>query len=111
MQHVREQLPPDDQVELTEFERRGSSFVRGHREGLEAGREQGLEEGREKGLEKGLEAGLQALRAALRSVLEVRGLSVDEQTQVRIAECSDMDTLRELIARAATITSITDLMD
>src|SRR5690606_2634383 len=45
MQHVREQLPPDDQFELTEFERRGSSFVRGHREGLEEGREEGLDAG------------------------------------------------------------------
>jgi hypothetical protein len=89
MQQVREQLPADDQVELTEFERRGSTFTRAHREGLEQG--------------------LQGLRAALRTVLEVRGLSVDEQTQERIAACADIEELRVLIARAATITSIADL--
>ena len=47
--------------------------------------------------------------AALRTVLEVRGLVVDEQTQARISACSHADELRELIARAATVTSAEQL--
>jgi hypothetical protein len=41
----------------------------------------------------------------LRTVLEVRGLAVDDQTQARIEACSNTAALRELVARAATITS------
>jgi hypothetical protein len=89
MQQVREQLPPDDREELSEWERRGSMFTRGHAEGLE----------------QGLEQGLTGLRAALRTVLEVRGLPIDDRTQTQIAACSDIDSLRELIGRAATITA------
>jgi hypothetical protein len=102
MQQVREQLPPEEQIELSEFERRGSTYVRAHREGYK----EGLDDGLEQGLEEGLQRGLQA---ALRTVLEVRGLIVDEQTQQRIAACSQPEALRELIARAATVTSAAEL--
>ena len=118
MQQVREQLPPDDQEELSEWERRGSMFTRGHAEGfgegLERGRAQGLQQGLERGLEQGLEQGLErgleqglveGLRAALRTVLQTRGLHVDDHAREQIAACSDVDELRELVARAATITT------
>jgi hypothetical protein len=106
MQQVREQLPPEGQIELTDFERRGSTYVRAHREGLREGLEQGREQGREQGLEQGLARGLQA---ALLTVLEVRGLALDDRMQERIAACSDIDQLRELIARAKTITTSEEL--
>ena len=94
MQQVREQLPPEEQWELTDFERRGSTYFRAHREGFKEGLEQGLEKG---------------LQAALRTVLEVRGLALDDHLQERIAACSDVVQLRELIARAATITTSEEL--
>ncbi|HVI02932.1 MAG TPA: hypothetical protein VM869_29740, partial [Enhygromyxa sp.] len=113
MQQVREQLPPEEQYELSDFERRGSSFTRGHREGykegleqgIERGLEQGLERGLEQGIERGREQGLHGLRTALRTVLEVRGLVIEERTLQQIAACSDIGELRELIARAAVISS------
>lgn len=93
MQQVRDQLPEDEQIELTDFERRGSTYARAHREGFR----------------EGLEQGLQGLRAALRTVLEARELAIDEPIQQRIAACSSADELRELIVRAATITSTAEL--
>ena len=97
MQQVREQLPPDEQIELSEFERRGSTYTRAHREG------------REQGLEQGLEQAVARTRAALLGVLEARELAVDEQTCERITACSDLDQLLDLLVRAATITSATEL--
>jgi hypothetical protein len=49
------------------------------------------------------------MRAALRTVLAVRGLPIDDQTQERIAACSDIEELRERIGRAATISSTAEL--
>jgi hypothetical protein len=97
MQQVREQLPPDEREELSEWERRGSMFTRGRAEGLQ----EGLEQGRVEGLE--------ALRAALRTVLAVRGLNIDDQAQQQIAACTDIDELRRWIDRAATIATTAEL--
>src|SRR5690606_33628689 len=93
MQQVREQLKTFDSKALSAYERRGGSFNLGLEEGLEQGREQGLEQG------------LANLRTALLDVLEARGLSVDEPARERIAACSDFAELRDLIVRAATISS------
>jgi predicted ABC-type transport system involved in lysophospholipase L1 biosynthesis ATPase subunit len=62
-----------------------------------------------RGRTEGREEGLAGMRAALRTVLEVRGLAIDEPIQVRIAACSDIEQLRVLIARAATTTRSADL--
>ncbi|MFO7562145.1 MAG: hypothetical protein R6X02_05850 [Enhygromyxa sp.] len=110
MQRVRTQLPPNEQEELSAWERRGSTFTRGLAEGRERGREEGLEEGREEGREEGLEEGLARLRAALQAVLAARELPVDEQTSEWIATCSDLDALRDAIVRAATITATDELL-
>lgn len=110
MQPVREQLPQDELVELTEYERRGSTYTRAHREGFQEGLEHGIEKGREQDLEQGREQGLErGLQAALHTVLEVRGLAVDDQLLARIAACCDPNELRELIARAATISTSDEL--
>ena len=94
MQQVRERLPPKDRETLSDFERRGGSF------------NLGLEEGREEGREEGLES----LRTALLRVLETRGLPVDEDIRERISACSDFAELRELIVRAATISTADQLL-
>ncbi|HVI01601.1 MAG TPA: hypothetical protein VM869_22955 [Enhygromyxa sp.] len=91
MQQVRAQLPPDEQIELSEFERRGSTYTRAHREGFAEGLEQGLDQGLERG------------RAAVLGILAARELAIDEHTRERIAACSDLDQLSELLIRAATI--------
>jgi hypothetical protein len=113
MQQVREQLPPDDEGELSELERRGSAFTRGHREGfeegVERGLEQGLERGLEQGLEQGIEQGLEALRTALCNILTARGLPIHGPTLACIAACSTIDELAPLLERAATITSAEEL--
>jgi hypothetical protein len=93
MQQVREQLPAKDLEPLSEWERQGASFLRGRDEGLEQGRAEAL-------------AGM---RTTLRTVVEVRGMTIDDQTQSRIAGCDDIDALRNWIARAATVTSACEL--
>jgi hypothetical protein len=89
MQQVRERLPPDDREELSEWERQGSLFTRGHAEGLEQG--------------------LERMRTALLDILDVRGVALDEHTLARIAACTDLDELPALIVRAATISSAVEL--
>ncbi|MFO7567372.1 MAG: hypothetical protein R6X02_32310 [Enhygromyxa sp.] len=95
MDQVREQLPPQQRVVLSDLERRGSSF------------NLGLEEGREEGREEGLAS----LRTALLQVLEARGLEIDEAAHERIAACSELAQLRELIVRAAIVSSVDELLD
>ncbi|MFO7566272.1 MAG: hypothetical protein R6X02_26755 [Enhygromyxa sp.] len=90
MQQVRAQLPANEQEELSQWERRGSSFTRGRAEGLAEG--------------------LERMRAALRAVLETRGLSVDDQVQRWIADCSDLDALRDAIVRATTVSCADELL-
>ncbi len=43
---------------------------------------------------------------ALRTVLAARGLSLDETTRARIAQCSDATVLKRWIAQAATATTL-----
>lgn len=101
MQRARIELPPDDNEELSEWELRGSRYNRG----LRTGREQGLEEGLEQGLEQGREQALEHMRTALRTVLEARGFSVDPPTHEWIANCTDLEALRDALVRAATTDS------
>jgi hypothetical protein len=86
MEQVREQLPPTQREQLSDWERRGAPFVMGHEEGLEQG-----------------------LRAAVRTVLDTRGLRLDQSDDARIDACADPTELRELIARATTIATGTEL--
>lgn len=68
---------------LSEFERRGSSFVRGRREGLDLGR-------------------LEALRQTLLAVADARGLALSREDRARVDALKHAPTLRAWIARAAT---------
>jgi hypothetical protein len=86
MQQVRTQLPPQEQEELSKWERRGSGFTRGVAEGLTR------------------------LRSSLLALLEARGLPIDDQTRHWITTCSDLDTLGDAIVRAATITTTDELL-
>ena len=89
MQQVREQLPSDEQIELSEFERKGSTYTRAHREGVQEG--------------------LERMRAAVLAILERRELAIDAQTAQCIAACSDLDQLSDLLVRAATISTTDEL--
>jgi hypothetical protein len=105
-----------------ESERKGHSFARGRREGLEEGleegraegleegraegleegRAEGLEEGRAEGLEEGRAEGLEEGRADARrellrrvivDVLELRGVEVPPAARDRIQSCESLDLL------------------
>lgn len=65
--------------------------------------------GRKEGLEQGLAEGLEGMRAALRTILQVRGLVVDDRIRAQITACSDIDELRRLIDQAATIATAVEL--
>jgi hypothetical protein len=122
MQQVREQLPLEDREQLSAWERRGSTFQRGLREGRAEGRVEGRAEGRVEGRAEGrvegraegrvegrVEGGAAALHMALQDVLTARGLLLDAPTQARIAAVTDPDELRRLITRAATLTVVAEL--
>ena len=95
MNEIRTRLTPIDEDQLTEWERQGSSFVRGRREGRQEGRQEGLEH----------------LRAALRSVLRVRGFELDAQTLARIEACGSAERLCDAITAAATIHELGELTE
>lgn len=117
MQQVREQLPPQDEAELSEIERRGSAFTRGRREGIEQGFHlgleqgigQGLEQGLERGLEQGIERGIEQMQTTLRNILAARGLATPPQILARIAACESIDELSSMLVRATTIDSADQL--
>jgi hypothetical protein len=84
MVRVREQLPEEEREQLSEWEREGSSFVIGREEGL---------------------------RFALGTVLEARGLALNPTQQARLDTFTVVSRLRDLIARASTVTSASELFD
>lgn len=91
MQQAREQLPTEDQYELTERERRSAFYMNG----LRAGREEGREE---------------ALQAAILAVLAARGFEINPETRNMILGCQQLEQLEALVARASTITALTELV-
>lgn len=107
MQQVRERLPPEDLEPLSAFERRGSSFQRGLREG----RAEGRVEGRMEGWAEARAEVLASMQAAVQGVLAARNLLVSEGTQARITAVTDIDRLCTLITRAATIADSSSLFD
>lgn len=111
MQQVRERLPPEDLEPLSAFERRGSSFQRGLREGRAEGRAEGRVEGRMEGWAEARAAALESMQATLRDVLAARNLLIHEHTQARITAVTDLEQLRALIARAATTADSSSLFD
>ncbi|HVH98960.1 MAG TPA: hypothetical protein VM869_09625 [Enhygromyxa sp.] len=66
---------------FTESERKGGSFARGHREGVETGR-------------------IQTLRRAVLDVLELRGFEVSEAVRERVESCESIEQLERWYAAA-----------
>ena len=82
MQQVRNQLTPEEIEPLSAWERRGSSFIRGRREGREEGR-------------------AVAMREAIAVVLAARGSALDAESRAQLATIDDLDQLRELVEYAS----------
>ena len=67
------------------------------------GRDEGLREGRDEGLREGQARAILALLAA-------RGVPVSEEARAQIAECRDLGLLGRWIVRAATATSVEEIL-
>ncbi|NJK31566.1 MAG: hypothetical protein HC927_03635 [Deltaproteobacteria bacterium] len=82
--------------ELSQFEREGAGFLKGHEEGLEQGLEQGLERGRAEVYD--------VLRRSLLDILELRGLTPTGTIRARIQACRDREQLERwyTVAKRAT---------
>jgi hypothetical protein len=89
-----------------ESERKGHSFARGRREGLEEGHREGLEEGR-------LEERRELLRRVIIDVLELRGLEVSPTTRDRIQSCASLEVLERwyAAAKSAATTNVEQLFE
>jgi hypothetical protein len=123
---LRGELSVEERDELWEIERQSGTYKRGLRDGLsrgrelgraqglEQGREQGLEQGREQGLEQGREQGLErgrrmTLVELVLSVLEVRGVPVDRDSEAQIRSCGSVATLERWARRAREVREASEL--
>ena len=82
---------------------------KGLEEGLEKGREEGLEKGREKGREEARKEDLHALQGILLRNLESRFGKVPEEVRRRVEALDSVQEAGNLIARAASASSLDDL--
>jgi hypothetical protein len=88
--------------ELWKIERRSGTYLLG----LENGRNEGLERGRNEGLERGRRMTLVDM---ILTVLEVRGIELDSDTEVRVRSCESLDTLQHWARRALEVTQAREL--
>jgi len=66
----------------------------------------GLEKGREEGLEKGIEQGIAAHKLSLNTILQSRFDQVSDATITAIEKVRDLETLKNLVIKAALAESI-----
>jgi hypothetical protein len=84
-----------------------SPFAKEHfGRGLAEGKAEGLAEGKAEGLAEGKAEGE---AEALLLVLQARGLEVTRADHARISGCTDLEQLRTWVARAVTISTVSDL--
>jgi hypothetical protein len=81
-------------------------YGKGKAEGLEEGRSAGRAEGRTEGRTEGL---IEGERRALLEVLQARGLEVTEDQWSCIANCADLEQLKDWVRSAVTAASTSDL--
>lgn len=74
--------------------------------GVENGRNEGLELGRNEGLERGRRMTLVDM---ILTVLEVRGIVVDSDTEARVRACESLGTLQHWARRARDVTQAPEL--
>jgi hypothetical protein len=84
----------------------GRGLAEGKAEGLAEGKAEGLAEGKAEGLAEGKAEGE---AEALLLVLQARGLEVTRADHARISGCTDLEQLRTWVARAVTISTVSDL--
>jgi hypothetical protein len=77
--------------------------VKGRAEGVAEGLAKGVAEGLAKGVAEGLAKGILAVLAA-------RGLPLDGATRERFVTCTDVPTLERWLQRAATASSVADVL-
>jgi hypothetical protein len=110
------ELPVEERDELWEIERRSGTYLVGLEQGLERGREEGRERGREEGREEGLERGREEGRRAtlvemIIAVLEVRGLTLDPDSEARIRSCNSLDSLQRWARQAREVARPVELFE
>ncbi|NVB42347.1 hypothetical protein G6O69_31280 [Pseudenhygromyxa sp. WMMC2535] len=103
MTKIAQQLPPDEDYELSEFEMESAPYVHGHRRGLEEGLEQGHERGREQGRKESRREAIDTMRKAIFSILDERGTPVDDDIRAQVYGCRDLPALSRWLIRAASL--------
>jgi hypothetical protein len=104
------EMTVEQRNELWEIERRSGTYLlgleNGRNEGLERGRNEGLERGRNEGLERGRRMTLVDM---ILTVLEVRGIVVDGDTEARVRDCESLSSLQHWARRARDVTQAREL--
>ncbi len=117
MAEAAQQLPPEEEIELTQMELESYAYAKGLRKGREAGVEEGRKAGREEGRKAGREEGRKVARdeartamlTTLHALLAQRGIALDPVSRERIEASTDLSQLSQWLLRAATASSATDL--
>jgi hypothetical protein len=99
---LKGEMTVEQRNELWEIERRSGTYLLG----LENGRNEGLERGRNEGLERGRRMTLVDM---ILTILEVRGITVDSDTQAHVRSCESLPTLQQWASRAREVTEASEL--
>lgn len=87
-------------------------FIDGQAKGEKVGRAKGKAEGLARGRIEGFAKGrIEGLAKAILSILDARGVAVNDDARARITGCSDIETLTGWTSRAATAAQVHDLFD
>ena len=97
----------EEEYEIWDIERRSGIWANAYRHGLAEGRA----EGRELGRREGERAQKVTLVELITTVLELRGVAVDEASLEQLRGCEDVELLERWATRAREVASVADLFD
>jgi hypothetical protein len=101
-QELKEQFSMQKRYILTQVERNSIAFHDGKREGILEGRREGEHKGKIAGKREGLVD-------LVLTILELRGIPVDDAARAQIAGCKSLDRLERWAARARQIRAVDEL--